>query len=71
MTVYVLMSQANEYDQPEKAFEGLFWQLPSFDDLNRIIGNMDKEDLNLLQNGLHIRQKKHQYCEYWLESFTQ
>jgi len=33
MEVYIVMSRANKYDQPEAAFEKLFWEKPTEEEL--------------------------------------
>lgn len=34
-TVWIVMSIANAYDQPEKAFEELFWHKPTLGELKK------------------------------------
>jgi hypothetical protein len=36
MKVWILFSVANEYDQPEKAFEKIYWEKPTKEEKDRV-----------------------------------
>lgn len=64
-TVWILFSVANDYNQPEKAFERLFWEPPTPESVGKIIGTKP-EALVGLCNGEHYNEG----TDYWIETFT-
>ena len=45
MKVWILFSVANDYNQPEKAFEKIYWEKPSKEELKRVeILNEDNDN---------------------------
>jgi len=63
-TIWILFSVANDYSQPEKAFEKLFWSKPTYEDLKEY--GFDEKDAKRL-----IRPNYGGMTEYWVESFTE
>lgn len=64
MEVWILFSVANAYDQPDKAFEELFWEKPTHKDLEKH-GFTEEESR---------RGQKNNYDsggagDYWIERF--
>jgi len=63
MKVWILMSVANDYNQPDKAFEKLFWEKPTYDDLKEFDFS-EQEAKDLTKNNISG-------CgDYWVETFT-
>jgi len=65
--IWILFSKANEYNQPAKAFEKLFWTEPTTKELSELIGCSTNTALLLLE-GETINECND---KYWIESFTQ
>ena len=63
-TVWILMSIANDYNQPEKAFEKLWWFKPTHNELKQY-GFTKEESVNL------IKPNRGGSTQYWVESFTE
>lgn len=64
-TVWILFSVVNDYNQPEKAFEKIYWHKPTYEDLMEYGFSSDeanKECPYLNKVGS---------VEYWIESFTE
>lgn len=62
MEIWILFSVANDYNQPDRAFEKLYWEKPTAEKLASEIGYI-KEIGEKLLNGEH-------YDGYWLEEFV-
>ena len=58
------MSIANDYNQPEKAFEELWWFEPTHNELKQY-GFTKEESVNL------IKPNRGGSTQYWVESFTE
>jgi len=70
MKVYILMYQENDYNQPEKAFGKLFWEVPTKEELVKAC-NFDfryqgESCYEELLNGKRITLD----CDYWIETFV-
>lgn len=63
-TVWILFSVANDYNQPNKAFEKLWWHKPTHDDLKEFGFDL-KESEHL------IKPNRGGMTEYWIESFSE
>ena len=62
MKVWILFSIANKYDQPDKAFEQLFWSKPTKEDA----GFSSNEYWSKIIRGIKTRVDE---CTYWIEEF--
>lgn len=63
MKVYILFSIANQYDQPEKAFEKLFWNKPTFEDLKPYGFSEEEYHENMFKRNIGGCGK------FWVEEF--
>jgi hypothetical protein len=71
MIVYLLLSKnKNEYDQPPKAFERLFWEKPTAKQMAEILGVMvDRVDFSgMLERGEDYNDGG---VDYWIEEYKQ
>ena len=65
------MYQNNDYNQPEKAFGGLFWEIPTKEQLEKACNyefNFQHEvyyELLLAGNSLRLNDS-----DYWIETFV-
>ena len=62
--VWILFSVANDYNQPEKAFEELWWEKPSFEDLKKY--GYTEEDYNSEEM---CKPNRGGETTYWVEEF--
>lgn len=60
--VWILFSCANDYNQPDKAFEELFWHKPSSEQLL-------KYDIKTTLNTGDNYEDRETRIEYWIETF--
>ena len=61
--VWILFSIANEYNQPSKAFEKLFWHKPTYEELKEF-GYSKDESKGMRKNNING-------CgDYWVEEFN-
>ena len=68
VTVWILFSIANDYNQPNKAFEQIYWEKPTIEMLKDKIGFiLDEEQYKGIMNGGF----KTYGTQYWIESFKQ
>lgn len=70
MNVWIVFSLANNYDQPDKAFELLLWEEPtesSLKDIIKIYG-ISKNQIESLLNLKIIKNASHD--SIWIEKFT-
>jgi hypothetical protein len=66
-SVWILFSVANNYDQPESAFEKLWWQKPTAEELGKHLGMYpDSDPVAKLFAGEKVRNDG----TYWLEEFV-
>lgn len=69
--VWILLSILNEYNQPPKAFEAIFWEEPNVLDLRKHFSVMTNDYLDHLfieiLKGVHTRVWG---ADYWIEKFT-
>ncbi len=65
MKVWILFSIANDYNQPDKAFEKLFWEKPTAEELGKELG-YTKEAMEEIIDGKQVRLTG---CYFWLECF--
>jgi hypothetical protein len=63
-TVWILFSIANDYNQPPKAYENIWWHKPTFEDLKEY-GYSKKQCTNI---AIPIKISG---VEYWVESFSE
>ena len=68
MEVWILFSVANDYNQPDKAFEKLFWTKPTAEELGKEIGVIPSAVESMLE-GKHYGGNGN--GRYWLECFKQ
>lgn len=61
--VWILFSVANDYNQPNKAFEELFWEQPDSEDLKKL-GIHDEMDISDILKGRRTRVSG---ADYWIE----
>lgn len=62
-TVWILMFVDNEYNQPERAFEKLWWHEPTYEDL-KVYGFSEEEAKELHKPNWGGD------TEYWVEEFS-
>lgn len=63
-SVWILMYVRNDYNQPEQAFEKLWWEKPTYDDLKEYgFTEEDAENLHKPNRGGET--------EYWVDKFTE
>jgi hypothetical protein len=68
MKVWILFMIANAYDQPEKAFEKLYWEKPTLEELNTFFGyKADFPQTNVMLEGAEFVEDGNRY---WIEEFT-
>jgi hypothetical protein len=66
---WVLMSIANEYEQPDKAFEYLWFHKPSKDEVEeQTVKGLTNDIYRSMLSGVQIRIN---HYEYWIEYFTE
>ena len=63
-SVWILFSVANDYNQPDRAFEELFWEKPTLEDLKKYV---DNESANKILQGMNVRSYG---GDWWIEKFT-
>jgi len=63
--VWILFSIANEYNQPEKAFEKLWWHKPTYDELKEHGFTQEESEST---NPSH---KDYGNTGYWIECFEE
>jgi hypothetical protein len=63
-TVWILMYVTNDYNQPDKAFEKLWWYEPTHEDLKEY--GFSKED-----SEKRYKPNRGGQTKYWVESFTE
>ena len=61
--VWILMYVDNDYNQPEKAFEKLWWHKPSYNELKEY--GFSEDDAKKLW-----KPNRGGETEYWVETFT-
>src|SRR5699024_3618951 len=63
-TVWILMYVDNDYNQPDQAFEKLWWNCPTYEELKEYgFSKEDAENLHKPNTGGET--------EYWVECFTE
>lgn len=63
-TVWILMYVDNDYNQPEKAFEKLWWTKPTYKELEEY--GFSEEDAKNLS-----KPNRGGQTEYWVEAFSE
>lgn len=61
--VWILMSVANDYNQPDKAFETLWWEKPTYEDLKPY--GFSEEEAKRMRS-----PNKFGDGDYWVETFS-
>lgn len=61
--VWILLSAANDYNQPEAAFENIWWEKPTYEDLKHY--GFTEEDADQL-----FKPNRGGETEYWVSEFT-
>ena len=65
-SVWILFSVANDYNQPDKAFEKLWWKKPTAEELGKVLGMYpDAGTVIRLLNGEEVSEDG----VLWLEEF--
>jgi len=69
MKVWILFSVANDYNQPDAAFEKLYWEKPTAEQLAEELGYYkDSEPIKrLIENNSY---KESGGTDYWITEFT-
>jgi hypothetical protein len=62
--VWILFSVANDYNQPEKAFEAIWWHKPTYEEL-KDFGFTETDAQNM------CRPNRGGQTEYWVEEITE